>query len=93
MLGLPLLLNNVSVFTSQILKHRKIVVELLGILILFAAIQLILMVLIEQVFCDASKDIESILWEHEKYWQCQLFTNMHGMNSISDLCSRSRQGC
>ena len=24
---------------------------------------------IEQVFCDASKDIESVLWECEKYWQ------------------------
>ena len=48
---------------------------------------------IEQVFCDASKDTESILWEHEKYWQCQLFTNTHGMNCISDLYSRSRKGC
>ena len=26
--------------------------------------------LIEQWFCDASKDIESSLWEREKYWQC-----------------------
>ena len=33
--------------------------------------------LIEQVFCDDSKDIEIILWECEKYWQCQLFTNTH----------------
>ena len=41
--------------------------------------------LIEQVFCDASKDIENILWEHEKYWQCQFFTNRHSMNNISDL--------
>ena len=24
--------------------------------------------LIEKVFCDASKDIESILWEREEYW-------------------------
>ena len=47
----------------------------------------------EQMFCDASKDKESILWEHEKYWQCQLFTNMHGINSLSDLYSRSRKGC
>ena len=38
--------------------------------------------LIEQVFCDASKNIESILWEGEKQWQCQLFTNIYGMNSI-----------
>ena len=49
--------------------------------------------LIEQVFCDASKDIESILWEREKYWECQLFTNTHDMNSISDLYSRSRKSC
>lgn len=31
---------------------------------------------IEQVFCDAIKDVESVLW------QCQLFTNTHSMNSI-----------
>ena len=49
--------------------------------------------LIEQVFCDSCKDIESILWKREKYWQCQLFTNTHGMNSISDLYRRSRKGC
>ena len=49
--------------------------------------------LIKQVFCDVSKEIESILWEREKYWQCQLFTNAHCMNSISGLYSRSRKGC
>ena len=26
-------------------------------------------------------NLESNLWEREKYWQCQLFTNTHGMNS------------
>ena len=26
-------------------------------------------------------NLESKLWEREKYWQCQLFTNTHGMNS------------
>ena len=26
--------------------------------------------LTEQMYCDASKDIESILCEREKYWQC-----------------------
>ena len=30
-------------------------------------------------------DLENKLWEREKYWQCQLFTNTHGMNSVSDL--------
>ena len=39
--------------------------------------------LIEQVFCnDVDKDIEVILWEREKYWQSQLFTNVYGTNSI-----------
>ena len=45
----------------------------------------------EQVLCDASKNVESILWEREIYWQWQLFTNTHGMNSISDFYSRSRK--
>ena len=50
--------------------------------------------LIEQVFCnDVGKDIEAILWEREKCWQSQIFTNVYGMNSVSDLCSRKRKGC
>ena len=50
--------------------------------------------LIEQVLCnDADKDIEVILWEREKYWQYQLFTNVYGINSVSDLYSRKRKGC
>ena len=50
--------------------------------------------LIEQVQCnDAYKDIEAILWEREKYWESQLFTNVYGMNSVSDLYSRKRKGC
>ena len=50
--------------------------------------------LIEQVLCNgADKDIEAILWEREKYWQSQLFTNVYGMNSVSDLYSRKRKGC
>ena len=37
--------------------------------------------LIEQVFCnDVDKDIEAILWEREKDWKSQLFTNVYGMN-------------
>ena len=52
--------------------------------------------LIEQVFSDVGKDLESVLWEREKYWQCQLFTNTHGMNILFDLekwksdCNRTR---
>ena len=50
--------------------------------------------LIKQVLCnDADKDIEAIPSEREKYWQFQLFTNVYGMNSISDLYSRKRNGC
>ena len=50
--------------------------------------------LIEQVLCDdADKDIEAILWKREKCWQSQLFTNAYGMNSVSDLYSRKREGC
>ena len=48
--------------------------------------------LIKQVFCDTSKDMEIYLWEREKFWKCQLFTNTHGMDSISDLFCRSRKG-
>ena len=50
--------------------------------------------LIELVFCnDTDEDIEAILWEREKCWQSQLFTNVCGMNSVSDLYSRKRKGC
>ena len=50
--------------------------------------------LIEQVLCnDADNDIEAILWEREKYWQSQLFTSVHGINSVSDLYSRKGKGC
>ena len=38
-------------------------------------------------------NIEDILWDREKYWQSQLFTNVKGMNSISDLYSMKRKGC
>ena len=47
---------------------------------------------IGQVFCnDVDKDIKANLWEREKYWQSQLFTNVYGMNSVSDLYSRKRK--
>ena len=39
----------------------------------------------------ADKDIESILWEREKNWQSQLFTNTYGMNSMSDLYSKGKK--
>ena len=45
--------------------------------------------LIEKVYCIYDDcNIEDILWDREKYWQSQLFTNVKGMNIISDLsCS------
>ena len=48
----------------------------------------------EQVLCnDVDKDIEAILWERENQWQSQLFTNVYGMNSVSDLYSKKGKGC
>ena len=47
--------------------------------------------LIESVISDYN--VEGKLWEREKYWQCQLFTNTHDMNSVSDLYSSKRKGC
>ena len=50
--------------------------------------------LIEKVYCVYDDcNIEDILWDREKYWQSQLFTNVKGMNSISDLYSVKRKGC
>ena len=40
--------------------------------------------IIEQVYSNATY-IEEILWHSEKYWQRQLFTTNHGMNSLTDL--------
>ena len=51
------------------------------------------MQLIEQVFYDASKDIERIFWECEKYWQCQSFTNPNDMKSVSESYRKSSNGC
>ena len=39
--------------------------------------------LIESVEKDVT--VEGKLWKREKYWQCQLFNNTHGLNSVSDL--------
>ena len=49
---------------------------------------------IDKVYCIyEDSNIEDILWDREKYWQSQLFTNVKGMNSISDLYSIKRKGC
>ena len=46
--------------------------------------------LIESVVSDL--DLENKLWEREKYWQCQVFTNTHGMKSVSELYASKRKG-
>ena len=44
-------------------------------------------------FVQRDYNLEGKLWERKRYWQCQLFTNTHGMNSVSDLYSTKRKGC
>ena len=46
---------------------------------------------IESVVSDL--DLKNKLWEREKYWQCQLFTNTYGMNNFSNLYVSKRKGC
>ena len=48
--------------------------------------------IIEQVFNNNQFSIEDLLWEREKYWLAQLFTNLHGMNNINNLYSVKRKG-
>ena len=98
MLGLPLVLNSVYCIHKSDIKTKK---DRCVTARHFSSIcchpinphDYLKVELIKQVLCDVRKDIESILREREKYWQCQLFTNTHGMNSFSDLYSRSRKGC
>ena len=47
--------------------------------------------LIEKIVCDNNNQ-ESRLWSREKYWQAQLFTTSHGMNSSWDWYSTNRKG-
>ena len=47
--------------------------------------------LIEQIV--GSDYIEDRLWGREKYWQSQLFTTTHGMNSPLYVYSGQRKGC
>ena len=46
--------------------------------------------LIESVVGDL--DLENNLWERANYWQSQLFTNIHGMDSVSDLYASKTKG-
>ena len=45
--------------------------------------------LIESVLSDL--ELKNKLWKREKYGQCQLFTNTHGINSVSDLHASKRK--
>ena len=47
--------------------------------------------LLESVQSDIHQ--EGKLWERKKYWQCQLCTNIHGINSVSDLYYSKRKIC
>ena len=47
--------------------------------------------LIEQVE-EGDYDVEGKLWCREMYWQAQLFTLSHGMNSTWDWYSTNRKG-
>ena len=46
---------------------------------------------IEQVL-EENQGVEGKLWNREKYWQAQLFTLSHGMNSSWDWYSTNRKG-
>ena len=46
----------------------------------------------EQVFHYNLFSIEDLLWEQEKYWHAQLFTNLYEMNNINDLYSLKKNG-
>ena len=48
-----------------------------------------------QLMESAQSDVnmEDKLCEREKYWQCQPFTNIHRMSSVSGLYSSKRKDC
>ena len=48
-----------------------------------------------QLMESAQSDVnmEDKLCEREKYWKCQLFTNIHSMSSVSNLYSSKRKDC
>ena len=48
--------------------------------------------LIEQVSVSNSKNIDKMLCEREKYWQAQLFTLKHGLNSPNEWYAKSKRG-
>ena len=48
--------------------------------------------IIEQDYSEDPSNIEAVLWYREGYWQSQLFTVTHGMNSINNLYCKKRKG-
>ena len=48
--------------------------------------------IIEQVYSEDPSNMKEVLWYRERYWQSQLFTVTHGMNSINNLYSKKRKG-
>ena len=48
--------------------------------------------IIEQVYLEHPSKIEEVLWYSKRYWQSQLSTVTHGMNSINDLYSKKHKG-
>ena len=48
--------------------------------------------LIETVVSENPDKLDSKLWQREKYWQAQLFTMSHGLNSTFDWYSTNRKG-
>ena len=48
--------------------------------------------LIEEIK-EGNYDLEGKLWSREKYWQTQLFTLTHGMNSTWNWFISKRKGC
>ena len=48
--------------------------------------------LIEKVSVKNDDDIDTVLWEREKYWQAQLFTLSHGLNNPNEWYALNRRG-
>ena len=48
--------------------------------------------IIAQMFDNNQCSIHELLWEREKYWQAQLFTNLNGLNNINDLYNMEMKG-
>ena len=58
----------------------------------FSKFEFLQVQLIEQVFIKDGQDIEKVLWLREKFWQAQLFTLSHGLNSPSEWYALNRTG-